>query len=133
MIKIPKKLTKTIGKHHITYKHYELVKVYPHFVAYKCIENGQIENFTKNDFYTKEEEDMSDKINQAEKIIEYLKNHKDITSFEAYDKLKITQFGARIEELEKQGYCFKKVWDYNINLAGEKKKFKRYSLERVNV
>ena len=68
MIKIPKKLTKTIGKHHITYKHYELVKVYPHFVAYRCIENGQIENFTKNDFYTKEDKKNDNTTNEAIKL-----------------------------------------------------------------
>lgn len=76
---------------------------------------------------------MSDFRNQRMKIIEYLEKNENITSFEAYQILKITQFATRIKELEKQGYCFNKVWDYNINLAGEKKRFKRYSLEKINV
>ena len=69
---------------------------------------------------------------QQNKILDYLMTHKDLTSFEAYTKLGITQFATRIKELEKKGYNFKKVWDYVINQKGEKKRFKRYSLEAGN-
>lgn len=69
---------------------------------------------------------------QKQKIIDYLKTHKDITSMEAYDKLKITQFATRVKELEKRGWIFNKEWDYAINKKGEKKRFKRYSIDRVD-
>lgn len=68
MIKIPRKITKVFGKHERTYKHYELLKIYPHFVAYKCIETGLIENFTKNDFYTKEDKENDKTTNEANEL-----------------------------------------------------------------
>ena len=71
------------------------------------------------------------KRNQHQKIIEYLETHPNLTSYEAYTKLGITQFATRIGELEEKGWSFKKEWDYNINLKGEKKRFKRYSLEEM--
>lgn len=71
---------------------------------------------------------MSDFINQGNKIIAYLEKNDNLTSFDAYTLLGITQFATRIKELEKLGYEFNKIWDYNINKAGEKKRFKRYSL-----
>ena len=69
-------------------------------------------------------------MNQHQKIIDYLEKNKDITSFTAYTILHITQLATRIKELEKQGYEFNKVWDYNINKEGNKSTFKRYSLVR---
>ena len=65
---------------------------------------------------------------QHEKIIDYLRKNDYITSLEATQKLYITQFATRIKELEEMGYVFDKVWDYNINKNGEKKRFKRYYL-----
>ena len=72
------------------------------------------------------------KRNQQNKILDCLRTDKYLTSFEAYTKLGITQFATRIKELEQKGYCFKKEWDYSINQKGEKKRFKRYSLEVAN-
>lgn len=74
-------------------------------------------------------------MNQCQKIIDYLEKNDNITSFTAYTKLRITQLGARIKNLEKEGYVFNKVWDYNINQEGKKSTFKRYSLakEETNV
>lgn len=71
-------------------------------------------------------------MNQHQKIIDYLEKNKDITSFTAYTILHITQFATRIKELEKQGYVFNKIWDYNINKDGKKSTFKRYSLVKEN-
>ena len=47
--RIPK--TRTIRN-----RHYELVKVHKNIVQYKCLETGKTENFSKNDFITKEEQ-----------------------------------------------------------------------------
>lgn len=49
---IPKRIRKKKHTQSDEYYHYELVKVYPHHVVYKCIELGNLESFSKNDFIT---------------------------------------------------------------------------------
>lgn len=43
-------------------------------------------------------------MNQKSKILDYLKEHGSITSWEAYQELKITRLAARIHELKQAGY-----------------------------
>ena len=68
------------------------------------------------------------KITQKDRILEYIRNFGSISSFEAYANLGITQLGARIDQLKKEGYEFKTEWESNINRFGEKTDYKRYFL-----
>lgn len=72
-------------------------------------------------------------MNQKERIIKYMQDFGSITSLEAMKDLGITQLGARIDGLQKDGYCFKKVWERSKNRYGENVDYKRYSLEGKNV
>ena len=52
-------------------------------------------------------------MNQREKIIAYVEQNGSITSYDAYEKLGITQLGARIFELKRDGYCISAMWKEN--------------------
>jgi len=47
------------------------------------------------------------KTTQKERILDYIKQFGSISSWEAYSDLGITQLGARIDQLKKEGYEFK--------------------------
>lgn len=68
------------------------------------------------------------KITQKDRIINYIREFGSITSKEAYDDLGITQLGARIDQLKKDGYEFKTEWENKKNRYGEPVSFKRYYL-----
>ena len=68
------------------------------------------------------------KITQKDRILEYIRNFGSISSFEAYADLGITQLGARIDQLKKEGYEFKTECESNTNRFGEKTDYKRYYL-----
>lgn len=68
------------------------------------------------------------KINQKQRIISYIRQFGSISSWEAYADLGITQLGARIDQLKKEGYEFKTEWESNKNRFGEKTEYKRYFL-----
>lgn len=67
MIRIPRHITKIItSKDNKTkIRNYELIKVNPYNVVYRCIETEMIESFTKNDFYTKEDKENDNITNEA--------------------------------------------------------------------
>ena len=44
--------------------------------------------------------------NQKTQVLEYIQKYGSISSFEAYSRLGITQLGARIDDLKKDGYVF---------------------------
>lgn len=71
-------------------------------------------------------------MNQKDRIIKYIHDFGSITSLEAMRDLGITQLGARIDGLQKDGYTFKKEWERAKNRYGEDVDYKRYSLEVVN-
>ena len=71
------------------------------------------------------------KITQRQRIIDYIKEFGSITSLDAYKDLGITQLGARIDQLKKEGYRFKTEWESGKNRFGEKTDYKRYYLENV--
>ena len=71
-------------------------------------------------------------MNQKERIIKYINDFGSITSLEAMRDLGITQLGARIDGLQKDGYTFKKEWERAKNRYGEDVDYKRYSLEVTN-
>ena len=68
------------------------------------------------------------KINQKQRIINYIREFGSITSYEAYADLGITQLGARIDQLKKDGYEFTTEWESSTNRFGEKTDYKRYYL-----
>ena len=69
------------------------------------------------------------KITQRQRIIDYIKEFGSITSLDAYKDLGITQLGARIDQLKKEGYKFKTEWESGKNRYGDKTDYKRYYLE----
>lgn len=73
------------------------------------------------------------KINQRQRIINYINQFGSITSKDAYDDLGITQLATRIKELKEQGYKFETKWESSKNRYGEKVDFKRYFLEKEKV
>ena len=68
------------------------------------------------------------KTNQKQRIINYIREFGSITSSEAYKDLGITQLGARIDGLKKEGYIFKTEWESGKNRYGDKIDYKRYYL-----
>lgn len=47
---------------------------------------------------------------QKTEVIEYIQKYGSISSYEAYAHLGITQLGARIDDLQKDGHVFEKEW-----------------------
>lgn len=68
------------------------------------------------------------KINQRQRIINYIRECGSITSLEAYKELGITQLATRIKELKEQGYEFRTEWESSKNRFNEKVDYKRYYL-----
>lgn len=72
------------------------------------------------------------KITQKDRIINYIREFGSITSKDAYLDLGITQLGARIDGLEREGYIFVKEWEKGTNRYGEEITYKRYYLATVD-
>ena len=68
------------------------------------------------------------KISQKQRIINYIREFGSITSYEAYADLGITQLGARIDQLKKEGYEFRTEWETSTHRFGERTDYKRYYL-----
>lgn len=68
------------------------------------------------------------KLTQKDRIINYIREFGSITSKEAYNDLGITQLGARIDGLERDGFAFIKEWETGKNRFGEEVTYKRYYL-----
>lgn len=71
------------------------------------------------------------KITQKDRIINYIRDYGSITSWEAYQDLGIMQLGARIDQLQKDGYTFRTEWEHKKNRYEEDVSFKRYYLEDI--
>lgn len=67
-------------------------------------------------------------INQRQKILEYIRKYGSITSLEATIDLGITQLGARIFELKREGYEFKTEAVKGKNRYGEPTYYLKYYL-----
>ena len=63
-----------------------------------------------------------------DRIINYIREFGSISSWEAYSDLGVTQLGARIDQLKKEGYEFKTEWETSKNRFGEPVSYKRYYL-----
>jgi hypothetical protein len=68
------------------------------------------------------------KANQKQRILDYIRQFGSITSKDAYVDLGITQLGARIDELERDGYSFVKEREKGKNRFNEEVTYKRYYL-----
>lgn len=68
---------------------------------------------------------------QKEEILDYINKHGSISSWEAYSKLGITQLGARLDQLRKDGYLFETEWVHKKNRNGKKISYKKYKLYEV--
>lgn len=68
------------------------------------------------------------KISQKQRIVNYIREFGSISSWEAYSDLGITQLGARIDQLKKEGYEVRTKWESSTNRYGEKVDYKRYYL-----
>lgn len=69
------------------------------------------------------------KIAQKDRILQYIREFGSISSWEAYQDLGITQLGARIDQLKKEGYEFRTEWGNSTNRYGDKTYYKKYYLE----
>lgn len=69
---------------------------------------------------------------QRERVLNYIEDFGSITRIEAFFDLGIFELPARICELEKEGYKFKKSQHTTKNRYGERIRFTRYRLEEEN-
>lgn len=69
------------------------------------------------------------KPSQKERVLKYIEDFGSISSFEAYKDLGITQLGARIWELKKDGVEIRTRWKVSYNRYLEKVTYKEYYLE----
>ena len=65
---------------------------------------------------------------QKERILDYIKEFGSITSLEAYSELGITQLGARLDQLKREGYMFSTECEKGKNRFNEDVHYKRYRL-----
>lgn len=71
------------------------------------------------------------KTTQKQRIIDYIQQFGSISSWEAYADLGITQLGARIDQLKKDGYEFETEWESKKNRYGENTTYKRYKIAEM--
>ena len=64
-------------------------------------------------------------MNQEDLVLRYMKDHKGITSMEAFKYLGVTRLSAKIFELRKK-YIIKDIWLESENRYGQKVRFKKY-------
>ena len=69
------------------------------------------------------------RISQKDRILQYIRQYGSISSWEAYKELGVTQLGARIDSLKKEGYEFRTEWESSINRFGDKTEYKRYYIQ----
>lgn len=65
---------------------------------------------------------------QKQRLLKYLNDYGSVTALEAVRDLGILQLSARLVELEKSGYRFKKEQESSLNRYGEKVYYTRYSI-----
>lgn len=72
-------------------------------------------------------------MNQKDRVLKYIKDFGSITAFQAVTDIGVLQLGARIDDLQKEGYTFKKEWHRAKNRYGENVDFKSYALIEENI
>jgi hypothetical protein len=68
-------------------------------------------------------------MNQEQIILEHLKKHKNITTWESFELYGITRLSAKIYNLKKAGYNFSTEWIKKRNRYGRMIEFKKYILD----
>lgn len=71
------------------------------------------------------------KTTQKQRVIDYIQEFGSISSWEAYSDLGITQLGARIDQLKKEGYEFETEWESKKNRYGDNTTYKRYRIAEM--
>ncbi len=71
---------------------------------------------------------MSKKITQRDRVLQFIKEHGSITSWQAYAELGCTQLATRISELKERGYAFEKPTVKDKNRYGDKIHYDLYKL-----
>jgi len=71
------------------------------------------------------------KTTQKQRVIDYIQEFGSISSWEAYADLGITQLGARIDQLKKEGYEFETEWESKKNRYGDNTTYKRYRIAEM--
>ena len=66
---------------------------------------------------------------QTEKIVEYINRYGSITTMEAFTELDITRLSSRVFDLRQQGVPVVGTVETRTNKLGEKKHYKRYTIE----
>ena len=76
---------------------------------------------------------MTQKMTQRQKILDYCEAHGSITVREAFEELHINSPTKRISEIKKSGlYDVQTEEIKQINSAGQKTKFTRYTIRGIN-
>lgn len=65
---------------------------------------------------------------QNQMVLEHLRNHKGLTTYEAYTKYGITRLPSRICDLRKQGHIISSITKVEKNRYGRKVSFVEYRL-----
>ena len=76
--------------------------------------------------------DIKSKPHQLDRIIQYLKSHKTITSGEAFYQLGISYLPVVIRDLKRSGKRVFAKMECGKNRYGDKCTFKRYALKKIN-
>ena len=63
---------------------------------------------------------------QQDLILNYIKKHKTITPYEAFEKLGCTKLATRISELREKGIKIRDCWEESYNRFGDKVRYKKY-------
>lgn len=67
-------------------------------------------------------------MSQRTEVLKYLKKHKYITSYQAFEWFGATRLSAIIFDLRRQGYKIGGIWETYTDRYGEQKRFLRYFL-----
>ena len=68
------------------------------------------------------------KVTQRDRVLQYIREHQFITSYDAFSKIVCTQLATRISELKARGYKFRKERIKTKNMYGDKTHYDKYYL-----
>lgn len=68
------------------------------------------------------------KVTQRDRVLQYIREHGFITSYEAFAKIGCTQVATRISELKDRGYKFRKERIKTKNMYGDNTHYDKYFL-----
>ena len=74
-------------------------------------------------------DEVESKQSQCQRIVEYIRKFRSITSAQAMDDLGCFRLASRIHDLKRMGYPIHGFWVRGMNRFGEKTKYKMYTLD----